>query len=189
VVSDYAQLTGFRLKLTPRGTTITSTNGDSNADSQISDAVETPRAAPSWEPPNIPPLPPGGKLEINAAYAVILSALRPYGLYKAGLKGGSIVLTFISPQVAARHLDKFELLTKQTGYPLTIHPHPNQQEILQVANRLIARAGWQIRKGPGIHTDRAEVAITLATPLDESTLAQISTEFEEQTGYKFAVSQ
>jgi hypothetical protein len=119
---------------------------------------------------------------------VIRLALEPHGLYKASLKQGDIVLAFISPQVGQRHLETINQLSQQTGYRITLHPHPNQQQILQIAGQLMSRAGWVIRKGAGIHTDRAEVVVALANTPDEASLQQVRSEFTAQTGYTLVVS-
>ena len=122
-------------------------------------------------------------MEINAAYEVIHAALDELGLYKAGLKQNMIVLTFISPRVGERHRAIIERLSQETGYALQIHPHPNQQQILQVAAQLAREAGWRVIKGPGIHVDRAEVSMKLAETPDSDTLAQVSAALVERTGY------
>jgi uncharacterized protein len=128
------------------------------------------------------------QMEINAAYGMIRSALEPLGLYKAGLKHDQIVLTFISPQIGERHHDVIARLAEETGYALTIHPHPNQQQILQAASALARGAGWAVRKGPGIHIDRGEISMTLAEIPDSAAVEQLSAALEEQTGYTLVVS-
>jgi uncharacterized protein len=128
------------------------------------------------------------QMEINAAYGMIRSALEPLGLYKAGLKHDQIVLTFISPQIGERHHDVIARLAEETGYALTIHPHPNQQQILQAASALARGAGWAVRKGPGIHIDRGEISMTLAELPDSAAVEQLSAALEEQTGYTLVVS-
>jgi Cft2 family RNA processing exonuclease len=159
----YRELTGFRLMVLRPGEPV------------IGQAAE-PIAVPTGE-----------QMEINAAYAVIREALEPYGLYKTSLKGGQIVLTFISPQVGERYLELIGGLAGQTGYALSIHPHPNQQQILQVAQQLMRDAGWSIRKGPGIHVDRCALSVSLTTEPDPDEVARVSAAVEEQTGYQIEV--
>jgi hypothetical protein len=110
------------------------------------------------------------------------------GLYKTSLKGNGIVLAFISPQVGGRYIAEINDLSAQTGYPMSIHPHPNQQEILAIANRLVREAGWSLKKNIGIHTDRGEVSVTLTTPPDEMSIVTVTAEFLDQTGYVMAVN-
>jgi hypothetical protein len=126
-------------------------------------------------------------MEINTAYAVIKQALDRLGLYKTSLKQNQIVLSFISPQIGERHRDIINTLAQETGYPISIHPNPNQQQILQVASQLMREAGWQIRKGPGIHVDRAEISITLGSPVSEADIERVNRNLIEETGYSLIV--
>jgi hypothetical protein len=127
------------------------------------------------------------RLEINAAYALARQLLEPVGLNKVGLKQDSLVLTFISPQVAERHPDLIAQVAEQTGYPVSVHPNPNQQQILQIAGQMALGAGWQVRKGPGIHVDKGAVSVRLLTPPDPLQLAEVVAEFSARTGYELWV--
>lgn len=160
----YLTLTGFRLRAATRG-----------AGQPVSAGAAQPPAG-------------GDRMEINAAYAAVKAALEPLGLYRAGLKQGEIVLTFISPQVGARHAAIIAALARETGYPMSVHPHPNQQEIIQAAARIAREAGWVVRKGPGIHVDRAEVVLKLAAAPPAAELEEAARRFTEQTGYTLVVS-
>ncbi|TVR22822.1 MAG: MBL fold metallo-hydrolase [Anaerolineaceae bacterium] len=159
----YHDLTGYRL--------ITSGTGESGDAPAISARPTTTRE----------------RMEINAAYGLIRAALDPFGLYKVGLKQDAIVLTFISPQIGERHTQAITRLAEQTGYPLRVHPHPNQQKILQIANQYLREAGWVARKGPGIHTDRGAVSVTLASAPDSDALEAVCARFVEQTGYALEI--
>jgi hypothetical protein len=128
------------------------------------------------------------QMEINAAYGLIRAALDEHGLNKTSLKNGQIVLAFISPQVGERHTEKIAELAEQTGYTISVHPHPNQQQILQIAKRMLRETEWPVRKGPGIHVDRAEVSVTLASAPDEDEMLQVSAALRQQTGYTLTVS-
>lgn len=130
----------------------------------------------------------GEKLEINQAYAVVRQALEPLGMYKVGLKQGQLVLTFISPQVADRHTETIRELAKTTGYTLTVHPHPNQQKILEVMRKLANNAGWNIAKGPSIYIDRAAVGISVAGDIDADEAQQLADNLEQETGYTLELS-
>src|SRR5690606_15709633 len=162
----YHDLTGFRLRVG---------GSESPGDGRAGALTE---AAPSAgrEP-----------MEINAAYGLVRQVLEPLGRYRVGLKQGGLVLTFISPQVGERHLDIIRQLSEDTGYAISIHPHPNQQQILQIAAQLIREAGWRVTKGPGIHVDRAEVLVKLADEPDAATLENVQAKLEEQTGYSLVV--
>jgi uncharacterized protein len=161
----YRDLTGFRLRVGGSVGTMPA------ASTQPEIAVESGR-----EP-----------MEINAAYSLVRAALEPLGLSRVGLKQGGLALTFISPQVGERHLDIIRDLAEQTGYAISIHPHPNQQQILQIAGQLTRAAGWQVIKGPGIHVDRAAVSVKLAAEPDAASLESVSAQLAEQTGYTLEV--
>ena len=129
----------------------------------------------------------GQQLEINAAYAIIRQTLVGSGLYRTGLKGGEIVLTFISPQVGERYADEIERLGTQVGWPLRIHPQPNQNAILDTARRLLQQQGWHASKGPSIFMDRGEVVVTLLEwPGDEAVKA-VEEGFEAEAGYRLTL--
>lgn len=127
------------------------------------------------------------RMEINAAYDLIRGALEPFGLYKTSLKQGQIVLTFISPQVGARHQAVIEHLAEQTGYPISIHPYPNQQKIIQVVNRLARDAGWNVYKSPSLYMDRGQVGLKVGKMPDDDELAEFASQIEEETGYRLVV--
>jgi len=166
VEDAYQEQTGFRLIITRPGEPV-----------PVSAAPATAQPGSQGEP-----------MEINAAYGLVRSALEAYGLYKTSLKQGQIVLSFISPQVGARHQDTIHDLAEQTGYTLSIHPHPNQQQILQVAQQLIRDAGWTVRKGPGIHIDRGEITVTLANDAEPDMIENVSAALEDKTGYRLVVA-
>lgn len=127
------------------------------------------------------------QMEINAAYGLIRARLKESGLGKTSLKQGQIVLGFVSPQVGRRHMQAIDQLAQETGYDLVISPHPNQNAILQVANRLLSENNWTIRKGPGIHADRGELRLVLAEAVPAGEIAAFSKKLEAQTGYKLSV--
>lgn len=133
------------------------------------------------------PLAEGQQMEINAAYGVIKAALTPHGLYKAGQKQGAIVLSFISPQQGQKHQEIIDELSKKTGYTMKIHPHPNQQKIMETAQKLAAAAGWTITKGPSLHTHNGTIAISIDGDPLPGMIDAVREEMEEQTGYKLAV--
>ena len=127
-------------------------------------------------------------LEINAAYAALRQALAGTTLYKTSLKDGVIVLSFISPQVGQRHQATIDALAQQIGWPLTIHPQPNQGAILDTARRRLQEQGWRVAKGPSIFLDRGEVAVTLAAAPAVDELVALQAEFKAATGYRLSVT-
>jgi Cft2 family RNA processing exonuclease len=140
------------------------------------------------EPEDITPVAEGQQMEINQAYTLIRGALEPKGLYKAGLKSGKIVLTFIAPQVGERHMETIKKLSKLTGYTITIHPHPNQQKIMDIVRRLAHAVGWTITDGPGLHTASARVSLSIADAPNPAIAEQVTKELHEQTGYTLDLS-
>ena len=129
---------------------------------------------------------PGTRLEINAAYAVIKSALEGSTLYRASLKGDEIVLSFISRQVGERYAEKIATLVEQTGWPMSINPQPNQGGILEIARAILNRAGLTIAKGPSIYPEKDEVIVTLANPPDDA--EALIESFLAQTGYRLILN-
>ena len=131
--------------------------------------------------------PTGTLWEINAAYKSIRDALEPFGLYKTSLKNNEIVLAFISPQVAKRHEQIIARLSEETGYRMSIHPHPNQQEMLSIVRRYTMQKGWQISKSPGIRTDELSISLQLATVISEQEIANYVAFVNEKTGYRLVL--
>jgi Cft2 family RNA processing exonuclease len=143
----------------------------------LSVAATTAQAAPAHAPPD------GARMEVNAAYGVIKSALADSSLYRTSLKGEEIVLSFISPQVGSRYQAQIEALARQTGWPLSINLNPNQGAILEAARSLLARAGWTVSKGLSIYPERAEVVAGLVNTPGEEEIRQMVAAFEGLTGF------
>ena len=123
--------------------------------------IDEPKKVQAPEPDEITPVEEGQQMEINQAYTLVRSELEPHGLYKAGLKGGKIVLSFVTPQVGERHIETINKLARQTGYSMAIHPHPNQQKIMEITRKLVNAVGWTVTSGPGLHTASAMVSLSV----------------------------
>ena len=93
----------------------------------------------------------------------------------------------LSPQIGERHQAEISRLAQETGYRLSVHPHPNQHSILQIANRALREQGWQISKGPGIHTDRAELNIKLVNEVPAQKLDELRERLLQETGFTLVV--
>lgn len=132
--------------------------------------------------------PAGTQMEINAAYAFIKSALEGSTLYRTSLKDGEIVLSFISPQIAGRYQEQIEVLARQTGWPLSVNPQPNQGAILEIARALLTRAELAISKGPSIYPEKAEVSAVLADSPEAGLLADLTESFQIQTGFQMRIT-
>ncbi len=144
-------------------------------------------AEPAASPHVAAPKDLAGPWEINAAYAEIRRSLAGSTLYRTSLKGGQIILSFVSPQVGERHQEHIEALSRRIGWDLAVNPHPNQVAILSEARALVAAAGGQIVKGPSIFVDRGEVVVQLAAPLDEQGWGRLEESFSEKTGYRLVL--
>lgn len=165
LAEQYQQLTGFKLLVNDSGTA-----GQENGAAKPTATAATSSTA--------------GQMEINAAYELIRAALGEHGLNKAGLKQGRIVLSFISPQLGLRHYDTIERLAKETGYEISIHPHPNQNAITQAAHKLMMQAKVRIVKGPSIYVERGAVGIKTDTEISADQRAELEQKFEAETGFK-----
>ena len=130
----------------------------------------------------------GQRMEINAAYNLIRQELEQHGLCKTSLKQGQIILTFITPQIGQRHAELIAQLAQRVGYTIGIHPHPNQQQIMVSVQQMIAQAGFVIRKGPGLHTDRAVVTLSLEPAPSAEQLLELKAQIQEQIGYTLEVT-
>ncbi|MFQ3672608.1 MAG: MBL fold metallo-hydrolase [Aggregatilineales bacterium] len=139
-------------------------------------------------PETIHSAPTGTLMEINAAYSRIRAVLEPMGLYRAGLRGGEIVLYFISPQVGQRAQEAIRALSEETGYPLVIHDQPNQQAITTEVKRYAAQRGYIIKKGPGIRTADARISLTVSQPLSPEEVAAFQATIYEATGYALDIT-
>jgi hypothetical protein len=166
LAAAFLDLTGFRLLI----------GGTPSGEAATAGTVSVQIASSSRE-----------QMEINAAYGLVRQALEPLGLHKVGLKQGTLILTFISPQVGEHHHAIIHDLAEETGYPMSIHPHPNQQQILQIAGQLARSAGWQVVKGPGIHVDRGEISMKLLHEPDAAAVETVQAQMIEQTGYTLVV--
>ncbi|MHB8627007.1 MAG: MBL fold metallo-hydrolase RNA specificity domain-containing protein [Aggregatilineales bacterium] len=129
----------------------------------------------------------GPAMEINAAYTLVRQVIPSPPLQRVGLKDGALVLTFVSPQVGRRYQAQLATLAQQTGYELTVHPHPDQNAILQVAMRLITSSGWTVRKGPGLNTASGQVLVKLNGRPTPEALADVTVTLEQATGYVLVV--
>ena len=79
-----------------------------------------------------------------------------------------------------------EALSRTVGRALTLHPQPNQMEILRIAQELTAGVGWVLARPPSIHTDRGEVRV-VADPKQLENPSDLQADFEARTGYRLVV--
>lgn len=154
------------------------------------DLVSKSQAATNAVPSKLPvsiPHPRRQAMEINAAFERLRQQLTPLGLYKASLKEGTIVLSFITPELGQRHQALINDLADQVGYPLTIHPHPNQNDLIALVNQLCTQRGIKLKKNPSIQIAQRSLVISPVTTLDATTVEELQAVFEQQTAYQVVV--
>jgi hypothetical protein len=127
------------------------------------------------------------QLEINEAYGVLRVELRAHGLYKVGLKEGVIVLSFITPELGYRLQDEIQALSDKVGYPLDVHPHPNQHEIIMLVNELCREAAIDLVKNPSLLIDQQMVIIEPDQAIPPENAAYIQNAFYEQTAWNMKI--
>jgi len=153
----------------------------------VLELVVSQAGAPANSPVVLPVAWRGERLEINAAYTLIKSSLEGSTLYRTSLKGETIMLSFISPQVGERYRQQIEDLSVQIGWPLTMNLQPNQGAILEIARALMNAVHWQVVKGPGVYPEKAEVIVSLGNAPAETEISELAASFEDQTGYRLVV--
>jgi len=129
----------------------------------------------------------GTRWEINAASAEIKRALADTSLYRTSVKGGDIVLAFISPQVGARYQERIAALAVRVGWPLSISPQSNNNAILAAARGAAVEAGWTLLKGPSIFLDRAEVSFSVAAAVEAAARDAVCAHFLQDTGFRLTI--
>jgi uncharacterized protein len=134
------------------------------------------------------PVPGGARMEINAAYAFLKSALAGSTLYRTSLKDEKIILSFISRQVGERHQERIAKLAAQIGWPLEINPQPDQGAISETVRTLLGKAGLGIVKGPSIYLEKAEVSVTLAGEVSAQQGAEVAEAFAGETGFQLVIA-
>lgn len=164
LAARFAEMSGFQLDIT------------------LTAPVEAPAAAGFSSQPAAAPL------EINAAYAMIRTALADSTLYRVGLRGDEILLSFISAAVGERYRAQITDLESRTGWKLTINPQPNQGAILEAARLLLEREKLTVVKRPSIYPEHQSVNVTLGAPLTPELQAELVNAFAQQTGFRFRIS-
>jgi hypothetical protein len=97
------------------------------------------------------------------------------------------VLSFITPEVGERHHAQMEQIAQEIGYPLAIHPHPNQNDLIQVVQRIAYGQGVSLQKVPSLQVVAKTIEIQPATPVTEVVFDQMQQQVEEQTGYRLSL--
>lgn len=104
-----------------------------------------------------------------------------------------LVLTFDFPDMArARFAEQFAGLEAATGWQLEITPESNQSALNALARECLPQ-GWTIAKGPAVHRDNKQVAVTVRKPESsgdqdaQEVLRAACERFRETSGFELAV--
>ena len=129
-----------------------------------------------------------GRMEINAAFAEIDRAfagqpLRPHKRSKkTDAEGAYIELSFISPEVGARHAELLSELGYRTSWRVVVANKVDQQAVLAAARELIPDT-WQQTKNPGLDVAGRRLLLRLVhqPPVEER--QHVSEKLEQRTGF------
>ena len=166
LAARFAEMTGYQLDMT----------------------LTAPVEASATPAANLPSGRACAPLEINAAYAAIRAALADSTLYRVGLRGDDILLSFISAAVGERYQAQIADLEARIGWKLAINPQPNQGAILEAARLLIEHEQLAVLKRPSIYPEHQDVSVTLAAALAPETQARLVDAFSQQTGFRLRIS-
>jgi Cft2 family RNA processing exonuclease len=136
-----------------------------------------------------------GRMEINHAFALIDRTFtdQPHRPSKKSKKsdpeGPLIELSFISPEVGARHQELIDDLAYRTSWRLRIASKVDQQAVLQLVRTHLPTA-WQVTKGPGLDVANRRVILRLATPPppDDEDLAALAATLDREAGFSMKIS-
>ena len=130
-----------------------------------------------------------GRMEINATFAAIDAAFvdlphRPTRRSKKRDAEGELVeLSFISPEVGARHREQLDELSYHTGWRIRVADRVDQQAVLRVVAELVP-ATWQQSRGPGLDVAGRKVLLRLGAPPPEQERAAVAARLRELTGFE-----
>ncbi len=154
---------------------------------QLDVSLTAPVEAAAPPAANLPDGRASAPWEINAAYAAIRAALADSTLYRVGLRGDDILLSFISAAVGERYQAQIGEMQTRIGWKLTINPQPNQGAILEAARLLLEREQLAVLKRPSIFPESQDVSVTLAAPLTPEAQARLVDTFAQQTGFHLRI--
>ncbi|WP_234124693.1 MBL fold metallo-hydrolase [Clostridium hydrogenum] len=107
--------------------------------------------------------------------------------YKKSIKTkGNMELSFISPVIGRKYIGKLELMARDIGWNIGISNSVNQNEILNIAVRLCAKAGIKLKKNPSFNLGTMEVTLKVEDG-EEGAFGKIVEEFQEVTGCRLHI--
>jgi hypothetical protein len=105
-------------------------------------------------------------------------------LYKTGLKNGVIVLSFITPEQGYRQSALIAELSVTVGYPLDIHPHPNQIVLIERVVELCREQNIYLVKNPSIIIAERAIQLETADRLSPTQEAGLQDAFNAEMGWE-----
>lgn len=108
-----------------------------------------------------------------------MEELKPY---KKSIKGKNYIeLSFISPIVGRRYAKKIQDISNEIGWDIGISNSINQNEVIQLAERLCRKNDILLSKNPSFRPGDLKIVIK-PVEVDESKLQEIKEEFDYLTG-------
>ncbi|MBL8149430.1 MAG: MBL fold metallo-hydrolase [Blastocatellia bacterium] len=129
------------------------------------------------------------RLEINAAYTRIKEAFsnQPHQLLKVGLKGETIELTFITPEIGKLYEEMLNKLSEEIGYALQVRQSPDQIKLQQTAKEILSRK-YNLIGEPSVNLARHEITVKLSSNnTDSNSILELKKQFYSLTGWELLV--
>ncbi|MFD3156044.1 MBL fold metallo-hydrolase [Haloimpatiens sp. FM7330] len=98
-----------------------------------------------------------------------------------------IELSFITPVIGQKYIDKLNDISKYIGWKLKISNSCNQNEIINLALRLCNKSGIELKKNPSFNPMTLEVTLKLFSDIDDGIFKSMKEEFDNKTGCKLKV--
>lgn len=132
------------------------------------------------------------KLEQNQALKLIDESFRKeeFKPYKKSIKNMGeekyIELSFISPIIGKKYVNKINDLVYETGWSMKVSDSVNQNEIIKFAAVLCRREGIVLKKNPSFNPADLSVVLKVEN-IEEEKIESIKQDFEHGTGCKLKV--
>lgn len=123
------------------------------------------------------------KMEINASYAYIKEAFSSstHKPFKTSLKGNTIELAFISPEVGQRYQNVINELEKKIGWPISIRQQPDQMQLQSIAKTLLSNK-WKLLKEPSFLPQTRSISVKLVNKPSSEEINELIEQFKDLTG-------
>ncbi|AYD40330.1 MBL fold metallo-hydrolase [Clostridium fermenticellae] len=108
---------------------------------------------------------------------------KPYKKSIKNLQGNNYIeLSFISPEVGKRYIEKLKCISQKTGWNISLSKSVNQNEIIKLALRFCDTEKIKLKKNPSYNP--SEMTIEIKPLNGEDRIENFSSEFECMTGCK-----